>query len=297
MDIDAYAGCVAYAELLRLQGQEAMAVSTAPWNESISDSVRSWGGELETSYSPVADDEFIIIDLSNPEQFDTFVRLERVVEVIDHHPGNESYWPERIGDGARIEFIGAACTLVYERWQTAGLLDKMSQTSARLLLTGILDNTLNFGATVTKQRDMQAYAELSKLASLPADWSSQYFGECQRAILDDVVGALRNDTKELSFKMYPHKLTVGQLVVWDAKRVLDAHVETLSNTLSDMDPQWFLNLVGVGSGRSYFVCQDPAIRQWLGKLLQIEFIGSMAAAERLWLRKEILHRDLQAMQN
>lgn len=48
MDIDAYGGCVAYAELLRILGSHARAVSTAPLNESISKTVRSWQAPLQS---------------------------------------------------------------------------------------------------------------------------------------------------------------------------------------------------------------------------------------------------------
>ena len=157
IDIDAYAGCVAYAELLQFKGEKALAVCTAPLNESVSDTVRSWNAPIKSVYEPSEDDEFILIDVSEPEQFEEIVNLEKVSEVLDHHPGLEQYWHEKIGDKAIIEFIGAACTLVYESWKSSDLLDKMSVTSARLLICGILDNTLNFGAKVTNPRDVEAY--------------------------------------------------------------------------------------------------------------------------------------------
>ncbi len=46
LDIDAYAGIIAYAELLQRQGQSAQAASAAPWNESIPAKVRAWISEL-----------------------------------------------------------------------------------------------------------------------------------------------------------------------------------------------------------------------------------------------------------
>jgi inorganic pyrophosphatase len=294
IDIDAYAGCVAYAELLRLQGHEAKAVSLAPWNESISKSVQSWQAAFETSYASSPDDTFVIIDVSDPTQFDTFVDLERVSEVIDHHPGFEAHWEERIGKDAHIEFIGAACTQVYEQWKTAGLIDKMSVTSARLLIAGILDNTLNFGAHVTTDRDELAYEDLLKRADLPDDWTKQYFTECQDAIFADVSNAVANDTKVLTFTSLPGTIGVGQLVVWDAKPVLEEHKDTIRATLAQVDPIWFLNLVNVGERKSYFVCEDAKIQKWLSRLLGVTFDDSVAQADRLWLRKEIIKADIEA---
>lgn len=59
LDIDAYACAVAYVELLKLQGEDAIAFSTAPLNESISTTVRSWNAPLTNDYSPSDDDTFI----------------------------------------------------------------------------------------------------------------------------------------------------------------------------------------------------------------------------------------------
>ncbi len=74
IDIDAYAGCVGYAELLRAQGQEAKAVSTAPWNESITKSIRSLQAPLEKDYKPGVD-SFVLIDVSDPEYFAPIINL------------------------------------------------------------------------------------------------------------------------------------------------------------------------------------------------------------------------------
>ena len=113
LDIDAYAGCIAYAELLQKLGTEAQAVSTAVLNESIPAVVREWHAPLVTKYNPSDNDTYTLIDVSELKYFDTFVDLARVDEVIDHHPGLESFWQEKIGDKAIIEHVGAACTQVF----------------------------------------------------------------------------------------------------------------------------------------------------------------------------------------
>lgn len=294
IDIDAYAGCIAYAELLSLQGIPAVAASGAAWNESITPTVRSWAAPLIIDYIPAADDRFVLIDVSEPDHFDRMVVLERVEEVIDHHPGFEEYWRDKLGKRAKIEFIGAACTLVYERWKEAGLAGKMSETSARLLVAGILDNTLNFKAQVTTKRDRAAYDELLKLANLDDSWAGQYFSEAQATILADVGPSLANDTKTLRFISFPGKpVVVGQLVVWEAGEVLDKYLGTVSQVMERKSPQWLINLVGVSEGRSYLIARDTAVKEWVAKVLGATFDGPVAKANRLWLRKEIIKRDIE----
>lgn len=294
IDIDAFAGCVAYAEFLNLRGIRAVAASGAAWNESITPSVRSLDAPLVIDYIPAADDKFVLIDVSDPDHFDRMVALERVEEVIDHHPGFEQYWQARLGKRAKIEFIGAACTLVYEHWKEAGLAGKMSETSARLLVSGILDNTLNFKARVTTERDRTAYNELLKLGNLDSDWTEQYFSEAQATILAGVASSLTKDTKTLKLVSFPDKpVIVGQLVVWEAGEVLDKYLGTISQVMERKSPQWFINLVGVSEGRSYLIARDTGVKEWVAKVLNATFDGPVAKANRLWLRKEIIKQDIE----
>jgi nanoRNase/pAp phosphatase (c-di-AMP/oligoRNAs hydrolase) len=292
LDIDAYGGCVAYAELLRAQGQDAAAASTAPWNESISRTVRGWNADMLTHYSPAPSDTFVVIDLSNPEYFDRFVDRDKVVGVLDHHLGFEKYWAEKIGSLACIEFIGAACTLVYEAWQAAGLLDMMSQASARLLFAGILDNTLNLGASITTERDRIAYNDLLKRSHLPDSWPAEYFRECQEAILSDLSQALDNDYKPVQYATYPDMILVGQMAVWDATEVTKRIDELAQWFAGQSTDTWFVNLISVGERWSYFICQNPEVKLWLEATLHASFQGDIGKADRLWLRKEIVRQDM-----
>ncbi len=288
LDIDAYAGIVAYAELLQKMGQSAVAVSTAALNESVPGTVRSWEAPLKTEYVPRSDDTFTLIDISTPEYFDSFVDLDRVDEVIDHHPGYEAYWHERIGERADIEAIGSACTQVFERWQRAGLVELMSETSARLLVCGILDNTLNFGANISTKRDEAAYRQLLHIANLPDDWPAQYFGECQESIASDPVGAIKNDTKLVRFPGWEAEVRVGQFAVWDAGVVLREFRADLVGQFESQSDPWFVNIISIGERKSYFLASDASMQAWLSDLLGISFDGVQAVSGRLWLRKEII---------
>lgn len=288
IDIDAYACCVAYAELLNLQGKPAIAASSAVWNESITASIRALNAPFTTDYAQQPDDEFVLMDLSDPAHFDAFVNLDHVIEVHDHHPGFEQYWADKLGEGGNIEFIGAAATLVYEKWVKAGKQNEMSKVSAELLAAAILDNTLNFGAGVTTDRDHEAYKFLAEHAGLDDAWVARYFTECQDSILADSPEALRNDTKFLQFDGLDEKLCLGQMVVWNAKDVIASELDTLSNVLGGMQPSWMANVVSISEGRSYFVSDNEQVKAWAENLLSVKFDDTVAAADRLWLRKEIM---------
>lgn len=288
IDIDAYACCVAYAELLNLLGKPAIAVSTAVWNESITESIRALNAPFSTDYIPRPEDQFIAVDLSDPSQFDKLVDETRVIEVLDHHPGFEQYWADKIGEGSYIEFIGAAATLIYEQWVKAGKEDQMSRQCAELLTAAILDNTLNFGAGVTTNRDKEAYKFLIQHANLDDNWVSKYFKECQEAIVADLAEALRNDTKFLKFTDLDEELCLGQMVVWNANSVIADELDTIVTVLAGMRDTWMANVVSISENRSYFVAQNDKVKTWAENLLNVTFDGSVAMADKLWLRKEIM---------
>lgn len=293
IDIDAYAGIIAYSELLELQNIEAAAVSTAPLNESIPPLVKQWKTKLKRKYIATNQDRYTLIDISDPEYFEKFVDLDQVTQVIDHHTGFEEYWKSRINKEAKIEFIGAACTLVYEYWQAAGLLQEISQTSARLLICGILDNTLNFKARVSTSRDEKAYDDLVALADLPKDWPQTYFECCEKAITSDIAGALDKDIKHIDFRTYNQNLIFAQVVLWDAPAFFAKNINVLDDYMKQFDKGWFINLISLKQGQSYFYANDTSVKEWLIKLLALKSDDVLLTSNRLWLRKEVVRQDKQ----
>lgn len=291
VDIDAYAGCIAYAELLQKQGESAQAVSTAPINDSVTPSLHALDVPFATSYSPGAGDEFVLIDVSNPAFFDTFVDPEKVTGVIDHHTGFEKYWHNRIGEEARIEFIGAACTLVYERWQAAQRLGEMSTASAQLLAAGIVDNTLDFKIGITTDRDRTAYQALLKQANLPDDWKTVYFREYQQAVEADILKALRTDFKTLPESAELPRV-IGQIVIWEgpAEDFIAAHRSEMAEVFEAGSPEWCMNVISIAEEKSYLVSPHPIVQQKLSKALGVKFENGqdVVALDHLILRKQII---------
>lgn len=292
IDIDSYAGCIAYAELLRLQGQAAEAVCTSAPNQSVPPSLRALPVKLKSHYKPHSEDKFTLIDVSHPDFFDQIVNPGQVTQIIDHHPGEEDYWRKRIGEASHIEFVGAACTLVVEHWEGAGLLEKISPTTAKLLACGILDNTLNFRAVITTARDHAAYSHVAKIAALPAHWPETYLRECQTEVEKDVPAATRDDLKRLWYPSLGTEVCAGQIVLWDGAGFAHAHEHLFKHELAKELPEWYMNIVDLKEGRSYFVTDHSAVKGWLSRLLGVKFEGNIAKSDRPWLRKEITKADI-----
>ena len=286
LDIDAFACCIAYAELLTHQGVDARAVSSAPLNVSISRSVLGWQPCLD-DYQPNAGDEFVLVDVSDYHHFDPVVVLEQVVEVIDHHPGFEKYWAQKLGAAADILPIGAAATLIFQRWEAAELLPLLSEKSAALLATAILDNTLNFTGQLTTQADIRAYEILARRAKLEADWPQRYFCECQITIESDLTGAMAVDVKRLKADSNLPQV-FAQIAVWDASALIRTHRSMMGYWLAAQGADWLLNVISIRECKSYFFAEPQVSQQKLSHLLSIEWQAGMAVLEPSLLRKELL---------
>jgi len=287
IDIDAFASCIAYRELLRLQGKDAVAITGAVINESVAPSLRKLAG-FDT-YELRGDEDFVVFDVSNPEFLDETVDKGRIIELVDHHAGFEGCW----GDVklVQIEKIGAVATVVFERYREAGMLERLRPGLAKLLMAAILDNTLNFKAKTVTERDKEAYMELMKIAGEDEGFAERYFLECQAEVERDLVTAIKNDTKiEKVGSVFPG--VIGQLLCWDGEKFL-TRAEEISAVLSGIDVRWIMNLISLKDGRSYVLVSDGGAAEEVLRLFDGVQEGDVVVLPEVWLRKEILRRALE----
>ena len=289
LDIDAYACAVAMAELLRLQGKNALAYSNATANYSVTPSLSKNGQVLKTLPADArdAEAEYVVVDVSDPDYIKDSVPLDRVTEVYDHHVGFEAYWQERIGKHAHIEFIGAAATLIYREWTAKGLTDRMSPATARLLVAAILDNTLNLTSSNTTDEDKEAFAALCRHGSVNRDWCAAYFTEVQSLVEADLKNALLGDLKRLrDTDILPPRM--AQLCVWDTRRILDRLPE-IRGWFEGPDG-WMINIIDLQERRSCFVCDDTERQEKIGAIFGVTFEDGVAMAPVAYLRKQIIKK-------
>jgi hypothetical protein len=290
LDIDAYACCVALAELLTLQGIRAVAYSSALPNYSVcwflSIKGQIWSSLPENIHAEEI--QYIVVDVSDPDYIMREVPLEQVIEVYDHHVGFESYWQERIGAGTHIEFIGAAATLIYREWKKAGLQSQMSPATARLLMAAILDNTLDLTSSNTTEEDREAYAALRGQAGEDDTFRAVYFSEVQKNVEADLQNALKNDMKRVGdHPVLPAYM--AQLCVWDADGMLEK-LPRIRQWLNGMAGGWMLNLIDIKHRCGYFVCDDKAHQKNIENVFDVLFDAGVAKTPLAYLRKEIIKK-------
>lgn len=290
IDIDAYAGCIAYANLLKLKGIQAKAISTAKINESITKSLLELDYKLD-NYNITEEDEVVIIDVSNKDFLETTIKENKIIEVIDHHTGYEEYWKDKLGEKAIIEFIGSVATIIVELYEKERLIEKLEKDIAYLLMSAILDNTLNFQAKVTTDRDKIAYKKLQDIVNDEGDYAEKYFLECQKGIERDIRKSIENDTKiEKINDILPS--VFGQLTIWDKKNIID-NKKIIYETLNSIGDKWMMNLICLKEGKSYIISSDLEFQRKLEQLLDGKFESDIMELKEVWLRKEIMKRAIE----
>ena len=284
IDIDGYASAIAYKELLNMQNIEAKFVSNAVLNYSITKSL------LDISYSTdnyeINDnDKFIILDLSNKEYFPDFVKEDNIIEIIDHHPGYKEYWDTKLGDKSEIEEIGSVATIIVEKYEEANLLNRMNTDIAKLLMSAILDNTLNFTATIT--RDKMAYKKLEDITK-EYNYKEKYFLECQKYIESNLEESIKNDIKIQHINEYLPDV-FGQLTIYDSNELLNKR-NILIKIMNSYGNEWILNLISLKDNTSYILYSDETIRNNLEKVLNCYNDNDIVIIRPAMLRKEILKK-------
>ena len=196
MDIDAYASCLAYAKLLNSMGAKAIAVNTS---NSINKSVPKSFFNMDYKFSNINKDykKFIVLDVCNPTMISQEVLDGNIIEVVDHHPYYEyiDYWKNR-NTNLILDEIGSVCTIIYEKIKQSNKIDILDTDLCKLLIAGILDNTLNLNAAITSERDINAVNELIDIGKIDKTFINKYFIECQESYKTNIIKSIEDDLKD-----------------------------------------------------------------------------------------------------
>ncbi len=286
-DIDALACAVSYAELLHLEGVDAEVVLPGPLNHSITPTIKSWDFTYVTEPT-VQEYQSVLVDVSEESHFAKCAQPETITEVFDHRYGFQDYWNATLGSGSHIELVGSCATLIWEEFIKRGQSERISATSANLLLVAIVSNTLCFKAQITHQRDIKAFNELQKYISLPSDWQETYFTEQEADVFADIQSAIISDTKVLEIPGLGFPIVMGQLELWDGNSFIEKHQSEIESALTSFKYEyWFMSVPSIKEGINYFYTKNEQLKRLLEKYTQAVFIGDTGTTSKLWLRKEV----------
>lgn len=168
-------------------------------------------------------------------------------------------------------------------------VNKITKSIAILLMSAILDNTLNLKAKITTQRDKIAYEKLKEIAK-EENYAEKYFKECQKQIEKDLKTSIENDTKiEKIAENLPE--VFSQLVVWDKENILK-NCDVIYDFFEYIEKDWMMNLICLKDGTSYFISDDKRLKNSMEKVFDKKFDNNIMVLGEVWLRKEIIKKAL-----
>ncbi len=287
-DLDGVAGAVAYSEFLNKNGKQAVAgIIGEPHDEAkyvLDRFAIPYPLRLQNADGY---DEIVLVDASDLNGLEGKIDPKKIVEIIDHRKFHElKAFPNA---QAQIELVGAAATLVAERFMQSGTA--ISKESAILVLAAIISNTLNFKGTVTTDRDRDAAAWLNETAQLDKNFWKEMFEA--KSDLSGQKLAERIKSDYASFDINGKKVNIAQLEIIGGKKLLDERKPEILEILDQIKRQSvldiiFLNLIELEEGKNYLVAEGPETRQLLEKTLDVRFDGDVAVRDELIMRKQIV---------
>lgn len=285
IDIDGYAGIFAYRELLRSLGYNAYAFTSAITNESVPEFILNMGFKFDNQKVDEKT-KFIILDTSNPNFLADYIKQDKIIEIIDHHSGYEEYW-DKFNIVKQIETIGSVCTLIFEKIIKNNNQKILTTNLCKLLIAGILDNTLNLKSNNTTLRDLKAYEELMKFGNVNADFANIYFEACYNDSFENIEENIKRSIKiEKTGDILPEAL--GQLIFIKRESIFK-NIDKINRSFKNFN-EWMCNAICLEDGKSYLFCSDKFVRERLSLLFDGISKDNCFILNNCTLRKEIMKK-------
>lgn len=285
-DLDGYSCAVAYAEFLQTQGKEARAAIFGEPQLEVQWLLQTFSISPIGPMRPIGLMSVVLLDASDVDGLPKVFVPEQVVEIIDHRKLTQlGAFPNAV---AQIELVGAAATLVAERFKQVGV--EPSSESALLLLGGIISNTQNFTHPQTSDRDRTMATWLKAISQAPDDLARRMFLAKSDLAGDRLAQALDGDSKTLTIQS--KRVSTMQLEIYGPKKLIADRLEEMQRILSDFTKEntadfGYLNIKNLESGESFILCANEVTRNLLASIPEVEWTGNLGHSRQRTLRKQI----------
>ena len=273
-DMDGVSCMYAYSELLNKLGEEANYFIWDTPRQEVRIVCDIFGIELKgLKENEVSEDcEFIVVDLNGKEQMHDIVKLDKLVEIIDHHSLSKWLPSYTSIERVQIDRLGAAATIVTERYKNLGIIP--SRESAILLFYGIISNSINLKASITKQRDIDACNWLKSICKEISDEKIKEIFE-KKSKIDD--NNLRAEMEcEIPLILSKGKVIVAQLEIANLEEFLSYKQQDIINVMKEVKKEKkvdyvFINCVDILNGYIMLFGADNEDNEFIKKTFQFDF--------------------------
>lgn len=286
-DMDGIALMYAYTEFLRKRGEQADYYFEGTMKKEAEIVLNKFNIKLNNVMRIEDKDKIVLVDTNYLTEIPKTIKKENIVEIIDHH--NRDSWLENRNDiNVQIELIGAAATLVAERFKNENI--EISRKSAILLYYGIISNTMNLKIKLTNQKDIEM-----------AKWLKQQAQEITDEITTGIfveksqIGDTLREEMEVEFKdqFMTISWSMGQLEVANVEEFLEKYEDNIRKILDvvskENDVEFIsVNCMDIINGYSVIVVRDEKTAKLISNAVGFEFNNLKAKTNELVSRKEIV---------
>ncbi len=202
----------------------------------------------------------ILVDHNEPAQSINGIETANLLEIIDHHRLDpiKTDMPIFIDS----EPLGSTCTIIYRNFIRSRL--KPDKYTAKILLTGIMSDTLVLTSPTTTPIDIESAEALAKICEVDAyEFGKTMYSYVERLAAQDLTAAVLSDFKK--YREHGVKFGIGQCEVTTLED-MDEYKEKLLSVMSDVKERkgvdWAVVMVtDVMTQRSVlFMTEHPAIK-------------------------------------
>ena len=177
----------------------------------------------------------ILVDHNEASQSIKGLETANIVEIIDHHRlgALKTILPIYMD----IEPLGSTCTIVYQQYLKHNM--KPDETVAKVLLAGLISDTVILKSPTTTKTDVETANDLTKLAKVDLN----EFAEKMFSSMGGLTADVANEKIESDFKIYAENgvsVGIGQCEVVTL-RDLDNYKEAYLKTLDEVRQKNSLN--------------------------------------------------------
>ena len=286
-DMDGIALMYAYVEFLMKKGEKASCYFEGTMKKEAEIVLNRFNIKLDSINKIEDDDQIILVDTNYISEISKEIKKENIVEIIDHHNRN-SWLNENNNIKIQIELIGAASTLVAERFKNENV--KISRESAILLYYGIISNTMNLKIKLTSQKDIEM-----------ANWLKQQTPEITDEVTTQIfieksqIGDSLREEMEVEFKdqFMSISWSMGQLEVANVDEFLNKYERDIRNVLKTVSEENNVEYISVNcmdiiNGYSVIVAGNEKTAEIISNAIGVQFKELKARTDELVSRKEIV---------
>lgn len=286
-DLDGVAASYAYAEFLQKSGQIANYSFEGKPKKEVAIVCDLFNISL-TSCTPNKENSFVVVDTNIINDFPSFVEINNVIEIIDHHVPSQDT-PKFSSIKVQIELIGAVATLIAEKFYQNHI--PISRNSAILLYYAIISNSINLHSRNTSQKDIEM-----------VKWLSSQCNEIQEQYIKQIFEAkslinpnnLREEMEaDYTLEIGNKKLIIAQLEVVDAMGFLSTRKIAIQNILNSILEEKqldyiFLNCIDILNGYSILYTPFSKTEDYIKNYFEGAFENGQLILNPLFMRKEII---------